>query len=140
MAVLILTLPLGSPPAASWPPWWRVLSQFAHFLGLASVLGGTLTYLVVTRSGLRTSNVENADVDLMRHRSATLLAWSGLALVVAAYLQLAGRVARADPGTTFGHALAPARMWQFLIEPATPGSWVSSGTLILSQNILFVVV
>lgn len=99
-----------------------------------------MTYLAVTRSGLRTSNVDNADVGVMRHRSATLLAWSGPVLVVAAYLQLAGRLARADPATSFAHALIPARMWHFLSEPANPGSWVSSGALILSQNILFVVV
>lgn len=61
-------------------------------------------------------------------------------LVVAAYLQLAGRLARADPATSFAHALIPARMWHFLSEPANPGSWVSSGAFILSQNILFVVV
>lgn len=76
----------------------------------------------------------------MRRRSATLLASSGLALVVAAYLQLAGRVARADTGTSFGEALAPTRMWQFLMQPAKPGSWVSSGTLILVQNVLLVLV
>jgi copper transport protein len=76
----------------------------------------------------------------MRRRSATLLASSGLALVVAAYLQLAGRVARADTGTSFGEALAPTRMWQFLMQPTKPGSWVSSGTLILVQNVLLVLV
>ena len=31
-------------------------------------------------------------------------------------------------------------MWHFLTQPAKPGSWVSSGTLILVQNVLFVVV
>jgi copper transport protein len=140
MGVSILVLAAVSPPAASWPPWWRVLSTFAYFLGLALVLGGTLTYLVVTRAGLRTSDVDDADAGVIRLRSATLLAWSGPVLVVAAYLQLTGRVARADPGTSFGQALVPARIWQFLIQPAKPGSWVSSGTLILTQNILFVVV
>jgi copper transport protein len=72
--------------------------------------------------------------------SATLLASSGLALVVAAYLQLADQVDRADTGTSYGEALAPTRMWQFLTQPAEPGSWVSSGTLILGQDVLLVVV
>ncbi|HZS20531.1 MAG TPA: hypothetical protein VFA63_06030, partial [Pseudonocardiaceae bacterium] len=62
MGVSILMLAPVSPPAASWPPWWRVLSAFAYFLGLAAVLGGTLTYLVVTRPGLRTSDVASTAV------------------------------------------------------------------------------
>jgi len=49
-------------------------------------------------------------------------------------------VARADAGTSFGAALVPVRMWQFLTQPAKGGSWVSSGTLILVQNLFFVVV
>jgi copper transport protein len=60
-------------------------------------------------------------------------------LVGAAYAQLAGRVARADTATSFGEALAPARIWHFLAQPAKAGSWVSSGTLILVQNVLFAV-
>lgn len=99
-----------------------------------------MTYLVVTRPGLRTSDVASTAVAVIRRRSAMQLAWCGPVLVVAAYLQLAGRVARADTAMSFGQALAPARIWQFLIQPAKPGSWVSSGTLILTQNILFVVV
>lgn len=43
-----------------------------------------------------------------KHRSATLLAWSGPALVVAAYLQLAARVARADTSTSFGQDWSPS--------------------------------
>ncbi|MGH3721403.1 MAG: CopD family protein [Pseudonocardiaceae bacterium] len=128
--------------AASWPAWWRVLSTFAYFVALASVIGGTLTYLVVVRPVLRAKErgIEDTDVVVMRRRSATLLASSGLVLVVAAYVQLAGQVARADKGTSFGAALAPARMWHYLAQPAKAGSWVSSGTLILVQNVLFVVV
>jgi copper transport protein len=138
----VLAMALVSAAAASWPAWWRVLSGFAYFLAVAAVIGGTLTYLAVVRPVLRTKEmgIEDADVVVMRRRSATLLASSGLALVVAAYAQLASRVARADTGTSFGEALAPARMWRFLTQPAKAGSWVSSGTLILAQNVLFVVV
>ncbi|MGH3684134.1 MAG: CopD family protein [Pseudonocardiaceae bacterium] len=109
---------------------------------MASVIGGALTYLAVVRPVLRATEMglEDADVVVMRRRSATLLAWSGLTLMVAAYIQLAGRVARADTATLFGEALAPARMWHFLMQPAKAGSWVSSGALILVQNVLFVVV
>jgi copper transport protein len=71
-----------SPVAASWPAWWRVLSEFFYFLAVASVVGGTLTYLTVVRPVLRAKEMgaEDADVIVMRRRSAMLLAWSGLAL------------------------------------------------------------
>jgi copper transport protein len=142
MGVLVTGLALAPRAAVSWPAWWRVLSEWAYFVALASVIGGTLTYLAVVRPVLRAkeAGIEDTDVAVMHHRSATLLAFSGLALVVAAYLQLAARVARADTGTSFDSALAPARMWQFLVQPAKAGAWVSSGTLILMQNLLFVVV
>jgi copper transport protein len=142
MGGVVPELSLISPVAASSPAWWRVLSEFAYFLALASVIGGTLTYLAVVRPVLRAKEMRTDDTDVvvMRHRSATLLARSGLALVMAAYLQLAGRVARADTATSFGEALFPARMWHFLAQPAKPGSWVSSGGLTLVQNYLFVVV
>lgn len=142
MSVLVPKLAVVSSAVASWPAWWRVLSEFAYFVTLASVMGGTLTYLTVVSPVLRVkeSGIEDADVAVMRRRSATLLASSGLALVVAAYVQLAGRVARTDTDTSFGEALTPARMWNFLAQPAEAGSWVSSGALILAQNVLFAVV
>lgn len=142
MGDFIADLAPASQAVASWPAWWRVLSGFAYFATLASVIGGTLTYLVVVRPVLRATGtgIEDPDVVVMRRRSAMLLAWSGLALVVAAYFQLAAQVASADTSTSFGQALAPARLWQFLVQPAKAGSWVSSGTLILVQNILFVTV
>jgi copper transport protein len=142
MGDLIRTVALVPPVAASWPAWWRVLSELTYFLGLAAVIGGTVTYLAVLRPVLRTTErgIDDADVIVMRHRSATLLAWSGLVLVVAAYGELAGRMARANTGSSFGEALIPSRMWQFLAQPAKAGSWVSTGTLILVENVLFVVV
>jgi putative copper export protein len=119
-----------------------VVTELAYFLALASVIGGTLTYLVVVRPVVRGTEmgIDDADVVVMRRWSATLLGWSGLALVVAAYFQLASGVARADAATSFSEALAPARMWHFLAQPAKPGSWVSSGALTLVQNVLFIVV
>ncbi len=135
-------LAVVSSAATSWPAWWRVVTEFAFFLGVASVIGGTLTYLAVVRPVLRATEmgIEDADVIVMRRRSATLLAWSGLALVVTAYFQLASGVARADKATSFAEALAPDRIWHFLAQPAKAGSWVSSGVLLLVQNVLFIVV
>jgi copper transport protein len=142
MSDLLPAMTLAASAPASWPAWSRVLGVFAYFAAVASVIGGTLTYLAVVRPVLRAKDagIDNADVVIMRRRSATLLASSGLALVVAAYLQLADQVDRADTGTSYGEALAPTRMWQFLTQPAKPGSWVSSGTLILGQDVLLVVV
>jgi copper transport protein len=142
MGDFVLKVALAAPTAASWPAWWRVLSELVYFLALTAAIGGTLTYLTVVRPVLRTKEmgIKDTDVVVMRRRSATLLASSGVALVVAAYVYLAGRVARADTGASFGQALAAARMWQFLTQPAKAGSWVSTGTLVLVQNALFVVV
>ena len=122
--------------AASWPTWWQVVTGFALFLAVASVIGGALTYLAVVRPVLRATEmgIEDADVVVMRCRSATLLAWSGLALVGAAYFQLASGVTRADGATSFAEALAPAQMWHFLARPAKAGSWMSSGALILGRT------
>jgi putative copper export protein len=142
MGVFLPDMALAPPVAASWSAWWRVLSELVYFLALAAVIGGTVTYLTVLRPVLRTQEreIKVADVIVMRRRNATLLAYSGLALLLAAYGELAGRVARADTGTSFGEALAPSRMWRFLAQPAKAGSWVSTGTLILVENVLFVVV
>jgi copper transport protein len=76
MSGLVPELALVPSVAASWPAWWRVLSELAYFIALASVIGGTLTYLAVVRPvlGAKDSVIEDADVVVMRRRSATLLA------------------------------------------------------------------
>jgi copper transport protein len=141
MSGLVPELAFVSSVSASWPAWWQALSEFAYFATLASVIGGTVTYLTVVRPILRAKErgIEDTDIVVMRRRSATLLAAFGPPLAVAAYLQLAARVARADTGPSWGDALAPARIWHFLTQPAAAGSWVSPGALILAQNILFAV-
>lgn len=142
MSELVPVMALAVSAPAPWPAWSRVLSVFAYFVAVASVIGGTVTYLAVVRPVLRATDagIDAADVVVLRRRSATLLASSGLALVVAAYLQLADRVDRADTDTSYREALVPTQMWQFIRQPAEPGSWVSSGTLILVQTVLLVVV
>jgi putative copper export protein len=122
--------------APTLPPLWRVLTELVYFVALFAVIGGALTYLLVLRPVLRT-DVDPGDQQAVRHRFARLLAWCGPLLVIAAYCQLAGRVARAVPGVSFGQALSPHRIWAYLTVPATKGSWVSSGTLVLIQNALF---
>ncbi|HET9255668.1 MAG TPA: CopD family protein [Pseudonocardiaceae bacterium] len=141
MGFLFVNLAPTAPTPASWPAWWRVAGELGYFAALAVVIGGTLTYLAVVRPVLRATDRMSEDTDalVMRNHSARLLTWPGLALVVAAYFQLATRVARATPPTPFGQALAPSRMWQFLTQAPKAGSWASTGTLFLVQNLLFVV-
>jgi putative copper export protein len=122
-----VTLVMTAAAEAAIPPWWRVGSEVAYFAALAAVIGGAVVYLAVVRP----------DGHQVRRATVRLLAWFGPLLLVAAYLQLAGRVARGVKGTTFGQALAPSRIWSFLTLPGTKGAWVSSGTLTLVQNICY---
>jgi copper transport protein len=117
---------------AAMPAWWRVGSEVAYFAALAAVIGGGLVYLAVVRPVLRGDEQRR-----VHGRAVRVLAWCGPGLLVAAYLQLAGRVARGVKGTTFGAALNPRRIWEFLMLPGTKGGWVSSGALTLAQNICY---
>lgn len=126
----------GAPVEAAIPSWWRVLSEVAYFAALASVIGGALVYLTVVRPVLRTS-VDAADRRSMHRRTVRLLAWCAPLLLVAGYLQLAGRVARGVKGVSFGQSLAPSRIWSFLTVSTPHGAWVSPGTLTLVQNICY---
>ena len=127
----------AAPAEAAMPPWWRVFSEVAYFAALAAVIGGALVYLAVVRPVLR-ADVDVADQRSVRRRTVRLLAWCGPLLLVAGYLQLAGRVARGVKGVSFGQAFAPSRIWSFLTVPGPHGAWVSSGTLTLVQNICYV--
>ncbi|MEV6608964.1 CopD family protein [Kutzneria sp. NPDC051319] len=127
----------AAPTEAAIPAWWRVFSEVAYFAALAAVIGGAVVYLAVIRPVL-SSDVDDADRRSVHRRAVRLLAWCGPALLVAGYLQLAGRVARGVKGVTFGQALEPGRIWAFLNLPAPHGAWVSSGTLTLVQNVCYV--
>lgn len=113
-----------------------MLTEVGYFVALFAVIGGSLTYLAVIRPVLRT-DIDAEDGRVARHRYTRFLAWCGPILLVAAYLQLAGRVARGQHGVSFWQALAPQRIWAFLTIPAAKGSWVASGTLVIAQNALF---
>ncbi|WP_083914009.1 CopD family protein [Nocardia concava] len=130
-----VSLAAASQPAVL-PPWWRVFSMVAYFIGLSAVIGGTMVYLLVLRPVLRT-DIDATDRRTIRNRFARMLAWCGPLLLLTAYLQLAGRVARKVKGVSFEQSLVPHRIWSYLRAPAEPGSWVSSGTEVLVQNALF---
>jgi putative copper export protein len=128
-------LPLVS---TSVPPWWRTSTEFLYFAGLVPVIGGSLLYAAVVRPAMGACS--GPSERLMRGRAARLLAALAPVLLVTSYLQLAGRVRRADQAHAVTSALSPAAMWRFLRTPAKPGDWLSSGTELLIQNVLFALV
>ncbi|MFI5666089.1 CopD family protein [Streptomyces sp. NPDC051704] len=79
-------------------------------------------------------------MEVTRRRAARHLAWAGVVLLVAGYLQLAARLARAGKGMPFGEALSPARIRDFLRAPAGKDAWVAQGTIHLVQNIVLLLV
>ncbi|MFJ4188381.1 CopD family protein [Kitasatospora sp. NPDC089509] len=121
------------------PQLWRVLTKTGYFLGLSGAIGATVTYATTVRPALRSAHRTAEDASVLRGRSAVFLAWSGVALLVAGYFQLAGRVARAGKGMPFGDALAPSAQWDFLRAPAAKGAWIAQGTVYLVQNAVLVV-
>ena len=131
----MIDLMLTAAPA-KLPAWWRVSTESLYFVALATVIGGSLAYRTVVAPTIRASAAELVSLG---HRAQRLLGWLGPVLLVAAYLQLAARIPRADPGTSFAEALTPGRIWRFLLI-AQPGRWTSDGTLLMVQNALFAVV
>ena len=123
-----IPLAAATAAAASLPPWWRVVTMVLYFAALSAVIGGGLTCALVLPPALGDPAV--------RRRGARFFAWCGGFLLIAAGLQLAARVARTVPGVSFGQSLDPRRIWSFLMAPADSGAWVSTGALVLSQNIL----
>lgn len=116
------------------PPVWRLLTKLLYFVALAGAIGATLTHALALRPSLRLAPRAEGPV---RHRVTTALGLSGLALLACGYLQLAGRVARAKNGPSYGQALAPGTIVDYLRKPAEEGEWVSTGIMIGLQNLLF---
>ncbi|GAA2461837.1 copper resistance D family protein [Streptomyces mauvecolor] len=129
---------LAASAGYTTPPLWRILTKSGYFAGLSGAIGATVTYAATIRPALRTPGNEQGDIDALRRRSATYLAWAGVVLLVTGYLQLAGRVARAGKGMPFGEALAPGNIWDFLRAPAAKGAWVAQGTIYIVQNVVLV--
>ncbi|WP_438290347.1 copper resistance D family protein [Streptomyces sp. HUAS TT7] len=129
---------LAASAGYTTPPLWRILTKSGYFAGLSGAIGATVTYAATVRPALRATGNEQGDIDVLRRRSATYLAWAGVALLVTGYLQLAGRVARAGKGMPFGEALAPGNIWDFLRAPAAKGAWVAQGTIYIVQNVVLV--
>ncbi|MFI6053217.1 copper resistance D family protein [Streptomyces violascens] len=129
---------LAASAGYTTPPLWRILTKSGYFAGLSGAIGATVTYAATVRPALRAPGNEQGDIDVLRRRSATYLAWAGVVLLVTGYLQLAGRVARAGKGMPFGEALAPGNIGDFLSAPAAKGAWVAQGTIYVVQNVVLV--
>ncbi|MFD9819130.1 copper resistance D family protein [Streptomyces violascens] len=129
---------LAASAGYTTPPLWRILTKSGYFAGLSGAIGATVTYAATVRPALRTPGNEQSDIDVLRRRSATYLAWAGVVLLVTGYLQLAGRVARAGKGMPFGEALAPGNIWDFLRAPAAKGAWAAQGTIYIVQNVVLI--
>uniref|UniRef100_A0AAU2UZ71 CopD family protein n=1 Tax=Streptomyces sp. NBC_00003 TaxID=2903608 RepID=A0AAU2UZ71_9ACTN len=129
---------LAASAGYTTPPLWRILTKSGYFAGLSGAIGAAVTYAATVRPALRAPGNEQGDIDVLARRSATYLAWAGVALLVTGYLQLAGRVARAGKGMPFGEALAPGNIWDFLRAPAAKGAWVAQGTILMVQNVVLV--
>ncbi|MDH6576943.1 CopD family protein [Kitasatospora sp. MAP5-34] len=131
---------LAASAGYTLPPLWRILTKSGYFIGLCGAVGSTVTYAAVVRPALRAPMAGRGDADALRRRTAGCLAWAGVVLLMAGYLQLAARLARAGKGMPFGDALAPGRIWDFLRAPAAKGTWVAQGTIYLVQNAVLVLV
>jgi copper transport protein len=117
------------------PPLWRILTKFGYFAGLAAVMGSTIVHVAALRPALRAASATDADV--LRRRSARVMAWSGVVLLVALYPQLAGKAARATDGMSFGEGLAPSSIWAYLTVPKPDDVWISPNFLVLVTYVLF---
>ncbi|MFE2722523.1 CopD family protein [Kitasatospora sp. NPDC059327] len=125
--------------AYAMPQSWRLLTKTGYFLGLSGAIGATVTYATTVRPALRAAETEGRNAEVLRSRSATYLAWTGVVLLIAGYFQLAARLARAGKGMPFGDALAPGRLWDYLQAPAAKGAWIAQGTVYLVQNAVLLV-
>jgi len=117
------------------PPLWRILTKFGYFAGLAAVMGSSIVHVAALRPALR--EADPADRDVLRRRSARVMAWSGVVLLVALYPQLAGKAARATDGMSYGEALEPSSVWAYLTVPKPDDVWISPNFLVLVTYVLF---
>src|SRR5262245_36170388 len=100
-------------------------------------MGSSIVHVTAIRPALRDQSTDPADRDVLRRRSARVMAWSGVVLLVALYPQLAGKAARATDGMSFGDGLRPSSIWAYLTVPAPDGVWIAPNFLVLVTYVLF---
>ena len=128
------------------PSWWAVAMHFTYFAGLASVLGGSLAYLLAIRPGLdpEASPLTPEQCAQLHRRSARLLRRAGWFFVLAVYGLFAIRLTPDGEGVTLGAALgatlSPTAVGQFVSTPSNPDEWVTFEGLIVLQNVFYALV
>jgi copper transport protein len=94
----------------------------------------------VIRPVLKRPSVAPADRAVLTRTVRLLLAWIGTLLLVALYLQIAGKAARVKgKEIPYAHALAPSAVWRYVSVPAKHGEWISSGAETLVQYLVWAV-
>ena len=93
----------------SYPQLWRILTKSCYFLSTGLAGGSVLFHTFVLRPALRREPAVEGDRAVLKQRSAWLLAFAGIALLLAAYPQFAGKVTRSTPGLTFADGLHAVR-------------------------------
>jgi copper transport protein len=133
----MITAALATVDSEVIPPLWRLVTKFGYFAGLAAVMGSSIVHVAAIRPALRDETTDPADRDVLRRRSARVMAWSGVVLLVALYPQLAGKAARATDGMSFGDGLRPSSVWAYLTVPKPDDVWISPNFLVLVTYVLF---
>ncbi len=125
---------LAAAPEAHYvlPPLWRLLTKFGWFLGLAGIIGSLITHVAILRP--------TAPPQRLLQLSRKVVLGAAVLMVPLAYLQLAGKVVRAEQADSFAAALSPAAIADYLRLPGEPGEWLSNGTVTLLQQVLILVV
>jgi putative copper export protein len=122
------------------PAPWRFLTEIAFFIGLFGALGVTLVHGIVIRPVLRRPTVDPADRAVLERAMSLFLAAMGTFLLVALYLQIAGKAARVKGREIpYADALRPNAVWHYVSVPAKPGEWISTGAQTLVQYAIWAV-
>lgn len=126
MTSLTLHLAAAAPAA---PPLWRILTQMGYF-GALSLSGGLFLALAfLLPATARGGAAERA--------LRGLVPYVAVFIVVAAYAQYAGRIARSKLGLSFAESLSPARFGAYLDLPKEKGAWISGAAMATVQLALF---
>lgn len=123
----------------SYPQLWRILTKSCYFLSTGLAGGSVLFHTFVLRPALRQESAAGGDQGVLKQRSAWLLAFAGIALLLAGYPQFAGKVTRSTPGLTFADGLMPSAVLDYLQTPAAKGAWMSSAALAGIQLGIYIV-
>jgi copper transport protein len=123
----------------SAPAPWRVISEWAFFIGLIGTIGVGLLNGAVVRPVLARASVNPSDRMVLKSAATVLLAVIGTWFLIALYFQLAATVARASKGVSYGEALSPGRIAGYLGASAGKGEWISAGGEALIQFALWAV-